>query len=364
MVSLFEKQSEGKKIFMRLMNKVDFLAATKFWRKRWGYLIISVLIAVFLGTVFAKPPPQTKWVLQFSDEFNGEALNTEEWDYRIDKKRRSYQRSENVSVKDGNLVISLKREQFRDLNNTAGGVITKKEFMYGYYETRVQLPKAVGWHSAFWTMGCCQEIDGFEWNPAHVKWYVDDKLVRTTQFPLPHSPQKVWLTCIGEGREDDFLYFDYFRFYTKEDVELDKSGDAEKQVWQRLRLMDAASGKPIQKVKIGDQVKIELWMSLAENGQGQEREWVDIVVGMTESAASLLVIADTEQLPPAAKSPVHCLPTRSWRWLEGAIMVYNKRSDSVRTTILISRMHARERFPGQTLSAGLRLIATTTTCMC
>ena len=56
------------------------------------------------------------------------------------------------SVKDGNLVIALRKEPVRGKDYTAGGVISRSKFVYGYYEARFKTPPAEGWHTAFWSM--------------------------------------------------------------------------------------------------------------------------------------------------------------------------------------------------------------------
>lgn len=60
--------------------------------------------------------------------------------------------AENVSVKDGNLEIALRKESVAGKNYTAGGIISKQTFVYGYYEARFKTPPAEGWHTAFWSM--------------------------------------------------------------------------------------------------------------------------------------------------------------------------------------------------------------------
>jgi beta-glucanase (GH16 family) len=96
--------------------------------------------------------PPVGYELVFSDEFNGEAINPEKWGFRLDSKMLSTQQPENISVKDGNLVIALRKESARGKDYTAGGVISHATFVYGYYEARFKTPPAEGWHTAFWSM--------------------------------------------------------------------------------------------------------------------------------------------------------------------------------------------------------------------
>lgn len=96
------------------------------------------------------PPPGYKLV--FEEQFDGDKLDHEKWGYRVDSKRFSTQRPENVSVRDGKLWIELKKEEFKGKPFTGGGVISRQDFVYAYYESRFKVPRAEGWHTAFWTM--------------------------------------------------------------------------------------------------------------------------------------------------------------------------------------------------------------------
>lgn len=96
--------------------------------------------------------PPAGYELVFSDDFDGTSLDTNRWGFRLTDKMLSAQQRENVSVKDGNLVIALRKESVRGKNYTGGGVISREKFVYGYYEARFKTPPAEGWHTAFWSM--------------------------------------------------------------------------------------------------------------------------------------------------------------------------------------------------------------------
>ena len=96
------------------------------------------------------PPPGYRLV--FSDEFDGPSLDTVRWGFRLESKLLSAQQRENVSVRDGHLVIALRKESARGKDYTGGGVISRDQFVYGYYEARFKTPPAEGWHTAFWSM--------------------------------------------------------------------------------------------------------------------------------------------------------------------------------------------------------------------
>ena len=192
------------------------------------------------------------YTLSWSDEFNGTSLDLSQWDYRTDTKMWSHQTPENVSVADGKLIITLKKEPgvSGKAVHTGGGVISKRLFEYGYYEARFKVPPGSGWHTSFWAMfynakntapAKTQEIDfceqdsvkttkysagviawdqrgknygrkyvqtpdlasdfhvwGCEFTPAKVRFFFDGQLTHETDATkFKKGPQNIWLTCIA-----------------------------------------------------------------------------------------------------------------------------------------------------------------------
>jgi len=88
--------------------------------------------------------------LAFSDEFNGTKLDEEKWNYRIDNKAQSSELAANVTVANGSVHIAAKKEPSRGKEYTGGGIISKLEFLHGYYEARFKVPAGKGWHTSFW----------------------------------------------------------------------------------------------------------------------------------------------------------------------------------------------------------------------
>jgi beta-glucanase (GH16 family) len=227
-------------------------------------MISKVLLALLVGatsqtlaaeTNFAQPavPPLPGYRLVWSDEFAGSKLDTNKWSYRTGERLLSFQKPENVSVSDGLLRIALKKEKAGKLDYTAGGVISRQTFLYGYYEARFRCPKGAGWHTSFWTMctnkSAAQEIDiceqdsannrsykagvidwsrsgkkivsfghtyffspevelpdfsadfhvwGCEFTPTEVKFFLDGKLTHQTDATkFPHAENTVWLTSLA-----------------------------------------------------------------------------------------------------------------------------------------------------------------------
>jgi beta-glucanase (GH16 family) len=109
----------------------------------------ATIIALAL-TCSARAEPPKGYTLAWSDEFNGTEVDKSKWLYRLDSNWGSTQLESNVTVENGLLRIALKKEQARKKNYTGGGIITKKDFVYGYYECRFKVPATLGWHTSFW----------------------------------------------------------------------------------------------------------------------------------------------------------------------------------------------------------------------
>lgn len=136
------------------------------------------LLALCAIPLCAQPPAGYR--LAWSDDFNGSSLDATKWMYRSDVKMESSQRPENVSVEGGQLIIHLRKEDHRGKHYTGGGVISKEKFRYGYYEARVKMFGAAGWHQSVWAMAAGDgsttyppqmhtEIDGMEFD-SDIPW--------------------------------------------------------------------------------------------------------------------------------------------------------------------------------------------------
>ena len=106
----------------------------------------------------------TDWKLVWEDDFEGETLNTENWNRQIvdagrfnDEWQRYTDSEENSYVENGNLVIKAIHEsdehgmdQYTSARlNTAG----KKSWKYGKISARIKLPYGAGMWPAFWMLG-------------------------------------------------------------------------------------------------------------------------------------------------------------------------------------------------------------------
>ncbi|MCI9616573.1 MAG: glycoside hydrolase family 16 protein [Eubacterium sp.] len=108
------------------------------------------------------------WELVWSDEFEGDSLDTDVWCYDVgigpegngwgNEEIQYYtDRTDNVSVSDGELKITAKKEQYENRNYTSGRITTwkKKSFQYGKMEARIKVEggNQKGVWPAFWMMG-------------------------------------------------------------------------------------------------------------------------------------------------------------------------------------------------------------------
>ncbi|TKC65576.1 glycoside hydrolase family 16 protein [Pedobacter hiemivivus] len=241
------------------------------------YTIVCLL--VFQIQVNAQAPVGYK--LSWSDEFNATSLDTTMWKYRVGVSGTSYQRSENVTLEDGKVMINLKKETYKNQSYTGGGIITKRPKKYGYYETRVKLDGGYGWHEAFWTSwmsgfddknpayknmdrleidcfehyaeyannyftyGAIQwwpikknanrdyvtvnydltagyQVFGFEYTPDYLNYYFNGKLLKTVDVrKLAKHDLYLWLSCIAkkpDATASGAVFFDYLRCYEMSDA--------------------------------------------------------------------------------------------------------------------------------------------------
>ncbi len=226
---------------------------------------------------FGDDPSLAGYTLKWSDEFDGNKLDTDRWIYRTDSKLWSTQKAENVSVSDGLLHLALKKEDANGKHYTGGGIISRESFKYGYFEARFKVPPGAGWHTSFWTMAhdgsgttgtktAAQEIDiceqdsvdplsysagviawadkgknfgrqriktpnvstdfhiwGCEFTAERTRFFFDGKLTHETPNTFTQGDQQIWLTSIAANMDktkkvdDDKLpataEFDYVRVF-------------------------------------------------------------------------------------------------------------------------------------------------------
>lgn len=149
--------------------------------QRWALTVVS---ATSPGSSTDETAPSTdgNYTLAWSDEFNGTSLNSSNWVYDTGTGSSGWgnneleyytNRTSNVSVSGGSLVITARKESYNGSSYTSGRIKTQglKTFKYGKIEARIKMPNGQGLWPAFWMLGTnitsvswpgCGEIDIME----------------------------------------------------------------------------------------------------------------------------------------------------------------------------------------------------------
>ena len=112
-------------------------------------------------TVRNKMPRSNDWELVWQDEFDGDELDATKWSPRVwparkvnDEDQAYTDRSKNIRIEDGHLLIEAHRENYEGANYTSGRVHSqgKADFLYGRFEVRAKLPHGQGTWPAIWML--------------------------------------------------------------------------------------------------------------------------------------------------------------------------------------------------------------------
>jgi beta-glucanase (GH16 family) len=164
-------------------------AATAAIIKSAGWIVLCSLQFAGCGTVapeVADPvPADDSWTLAWSDEFDGDALDTAVWERQVgdgtaydlppgwgNAELQLYDGSESNSfVADGLLHIVARRSDDGGVTSARLRTQDRREVLYGRIEARIKVPAAPGMWPAFWmlptnsrygTWAACGEIDIME----------------------------------------------------------------------------------------------------------------------------------------------------------------------------------------------------------
>lgn len=122
------------------------------------------------NTGYTTPDSYSGYTLAWSDEFDGNAVNTSNWTYEQggngwgNNELENYtDRRQNSFVSNGNLIIEARRETVGSNDYTSARMVTKnkKVFKYGRIDIRAKLPKTQGIWPALWMLG--NNIDAVGW---------------------------------------------------------------------------------------------------------------------------------------------------------------------------------------------------------
>ena len=114
--------------------------------------------------------PPKGWHLVWNDEFDGKQIDTTKWDFQLGtgteyglvgwgNNELQYYRKENAYVKDGNLVLEARKEDYESCGYTSARLRTIKDDgtelftkTYGRIEARIKMPIGNGFWPAFWLL--------------------------------------------------------------------------------------------------------------------------------------------------------------------------------------------------------------------
>ncbi len=121
---------------------------------KFNIFLMSIFCTIILGAQDKK--------LVWEENFEGDKLNEEFWNFERgdgcpnlcgwgNSEKQSYTKK-NHTIENGHLIIELRKEgeKYTSTRITTKG---KKQFKYGYIETRAKLPRGKGVWPAFWMLG-------------------------------------------------------------------------------------------------------------------------------------------------------------------------------------------------------------------
>jgi hypothetical protein len=250
--------------------------------KAFPFVLLFTLFFTGYSFYLSAQPPSSDYKLLFEENFDGNSVNEKDWVYRLDRRQggsfNALNLKKNVSVSGGLLHIEVRQDTIHGVSeNTGGGLISKYNFGYGYYESLSKpFMEGTGVHSAFWQAGganpevvnrvfeidsyeidsktflgdnnlyvhiCPKEfsevpwphrakiplkfredgwlLDAFEYTPEGVIFYDNGKMVAKAECSSLVAAQKIWLTALNgfgkveKEKQPGETLFDYFRFYAK-----------------------------------------------------------------------------------------------------------------------------------------------------
>jgi beta-glucanase (GH16 family) len=131
----------------------------KFTRGKCFGSIVTAAVALFAWTTCAENvaphiPEIPNWQLFWHDEFDGNSLNTTNWQ-SLDRRNSSnnekqYYRPEQVTVANGNLQLTATNQSLANKQYRSGLITSKALYGPSRFEARIDLPTTQGMWPAFW----------------------------------------------------------------------------------------------------------------------------------------------------------------------------------------------------------------------
>ena len=210
-----------------------------------GLLLSPLLFSGMAAT--AAYPDKTGYEVVWEDDFDGDSLNSGYWNVEVNgsgcgnaELQYYVDNTDNVSVRDGNLVLTARRQEYEGKTFTSGRINTlgKVEFTYGIIEARIKFPKtADGLWPAFWMMGAdivkngwpyCGETDILEMGHSNgIKSNAQDRLFNGA-LHWGESPDKHIQTVgdrVSSYSLQDGKYHTFSVLWTKDRIEMYVDGD-------------------------------------------------------------------------------------------------------------------------------------------
>ena len=198
-----------------------------------------------------------QWELYWSDEFDGDSLDMTKWNIESGSTGTVIKKKENVTVENGDCVITLRRDNPADGIAYSSAYVTtayKFSFCYGRLEFRAKLPVGQGVWPALWTLGdnyleigndekawpLCGEIDVMELvGSSKPQNPFDNKKILGTLHWGPdrdHHQQAHYAWLLGESPADDY------HIYAVEWDENEMVWYVDDRVYLRVKLDDPTMG--------------------------------------------------------------------------------------------------------------------------
>ncbi|MCA1065266.1 glycoside hydrolase family 16 protein [Rossellomorea sp. AcN35-11] len=172
------------------------------------------------------------WSLVWHDEFEESGLE-DRWnlqDWPSDKnKELQYYSPDNLTVRDGNLVIESKKERFKGKNYTSGAITTEDlyEFTYGKVEIRAKIPKGKGIFPALWLV-----------NSTNKNWLPEIDIMEN----IGQNPNEIYYVVHWNDQQGN-KQRDYYKYVS--DIELSKDFHTYGLIWEKDKLVWTLDGEEI-----------------------------------------------------------------------------------------------------------------------
>ena len=187
---------------------------------------IGVSSNIYANTMYRNNQESTdkneKWNLVWEDNFNGDYLNLQDWNYEthepgwVNNELQEYTDDiRNIYVDNGNLVIKAIKEETEDgIKYTSGKVTTqnKHDYKYGRFEARLKVSEGQGLWPAFWMMPTEEELYGSwprcgEIDIMEELGHEPNKAYGTIHYGNPHQESQGSYILNGETFADDYHVF-------------------------------------------------------------------------------------------------------------------------------------------------------------